>query len=273
MGFFSWNCKACGHSILSNYAADDTNRWMTQAVVLTSGGEVCRGEYDGYGNCGSWNHDDGEPEMYHEACWKIAGSPMEYTEASKSSRDQGYFFDDNMHNLPEPQNARELEMVKSSGVLAELNCQQQWEISHLEYLISRVHEVVMSGKETNSEELIKIRKDIERHIDNRTRKENQNEADRLGLSFDDLMELSDKLRNLMPEDADDFNKQRPTHRFDKAEKLENGYFRLTTSNECVFDRDFENNKVYMVDDFYEGEIPSGTELSEWPEYMKAQITY
>jgi len=267
MGFFSWNCKACGHSVLSNYAADDTNRWMTQAVVLTPGGEVCRGEYDGYGNCGSWNHDFGEPEMYHEACWKIAGSPMEYTEASESSRDQGYFFDDNMHNLPEPQNARELEMVRSSGVLAELNCQQQCNISHLEYLISRVHEVMVSGKE--GKELAKLRKDIERHIENRTRKENQEEANRLGLSFDDLIELSDKLRNLMSEGVDNFKKERPTHRFGKAEKLENGYFRITSHNELIFDRDFENDKVYMVDDNFDGgEVPAGTELSDWPDYMK-----
>ena len=54
MGFFSWNCKACGHPMLSAHAINKINGWMSEIVVVTkhfSNGKerIFSGEYDGYG--------------------------------------------------------------------------------------------------------------------------------------------------------------------------------------------------------------------------------
>ena len=49
MGFFSWDCKACGHPMISPCAVneDEVNRWMTQGVVLGKDGSRIMGTYDG----------------------------------------------------------------------------------------------------------------------------------------------------------------------------------------------------------------------------------
>ena len=49
MGMFSWNCKACGHPLLSTPATEENNKWMSKGVAL-SPGEIVKGTYDGYGN-------------------------------------------------------------------------------------------------------------------------------------------------------------------------------------------------------------------------------
>jgi hypothetical protein len=272
MGFFSWNCKACGHSVISRYASNEVNEWMTEAVILTSDGELCRGEYDGYGCAGSWDYNDfgGEPEMYHKACWEAVGKPTEFTGASESSRDQGYFFNDNAHNFYAPRNEQDLHNIRMGGIMAEKQSCDTWKIAHLEYMLNKVHEVVMSGKAVTGEELTQIREEIERHIENRKREENQEEADRLGLSYDEFMEFEEHIRGLLPEDANEFVMARPTQKYEKVEKLENGHFRITSSNEFVFDRDFENDKIYMVNDPC-GEIAPGTEQSEWFDWAKEEI--
>ena len=105
MGFFSWDCKVCGHPMLSHYALEDKNAWMNDVVVLESDGSILRGEYGGYGDVGEHeiNIDSrNEPECYHEHCWELAGRPTEYTTGSRSARDQGYFCPDNYHNIDPP---------------------------------------------------------------------------------------------------------------------------------------------------------------------------
>ena len=103
MGFFSWKCKRCDHSLLSPYSADGINAWMKEVVVLEKDGSLLRGKYDGYGRVNdreiAWDED---PECYHLACWKLSGSPINYTEGSDNAEDQGYFFD-HEHDIPEPQ--------------------------------------------------------------------------------------------------------------------------------------------------------------------------
>ena len=104
MGFFSYDCKECGHSLLSSYSADPgINEWMTQAVALTSQGSRCMGEYDGYGNLGPGCLADVAAACIHQACWELAGRPEydHYGSASSSADDQGYFFNDE-HDLIDP---------------------------------------------------------------------------------------------------------------------------------------------------------------------------
>jgi len=103
MGVFSWNCKHCDHPILMPGVTESENKWMNDAVALLPNGGMLKGEYDGYGNvCGGDIFENGEPEVYHTECWVRAGKPTEFTGASENARDQGYFFDDGVHNSPPP---------------------------------------------------------------------------------------------------------------------------------------------------------------------------
>ena len=115
MGFFSWDCEGCKHSIRGGYSTYEISRWMTRVVILfpKHSGPISRGVYGGYGRLQEDDEDrnlgDEEPfTMYHEACWKILGSPDKFSCASKYARDQGYFTD---FNPPEPKNQKDLEEI------------------------------------------------------------------------------------------------------------------------------------------------------------------
>ncbi len=105
MGFFSWNCKSCGHPMLCRGATEDKNEWMTKVVAMFKDGNWYVGTYDGYGGVGvcgvNLADGHGEPCCYHEACWVKAGRP-EYDGPSDHAADQGWFFEDGVHNIPEP---------------------------------------------------------------------------------------------------------------------------------------------------------------------------
>ena len=105
MGFFSYNCKGCGHPLLCTQATTEINAWMTKSVVLFQDGTMAKGQYDGYGRVGGMELLDriSEPECWHEACWKKAGKPLEFTEPSEPANDQGWFFDDGAHDMEEPE--------------------------------------------------------------------------------------------------------------------------------------------------------------------------
>lgn len=119
MGFFSFNCKACGCPMLSHHATNRVNAWMNDVVVLRRRRvRPLEGPYDGYGRvcanpygakCGGlhrWvdidHHSTGLPECYHRACWILAGSPTEFSEPSDRSFDQGYFFPPGLYDIPKP---------------------------------------------------------------------------------------------------------------------------------------------------------------------------
>lgn len=96
MGFFSYECKECGHSVLSSYSTDpEINAWMKDVVVLSSNGSRAIGEYDGYGNVGGMDSEGmGGDVWVHLACWEKAGEPGydHYDGSSPHAEDQGYFF-------------------------------------------------------------------------------------------------------------------------------------------------------------------------------------
>lgn len=103
MGFFSQKCHGCDHSILSLYSTNDINDWMRFAVSVSPSGEIHSGEYDGYGRVGGAEDAVGYSNtVWHRACWKRAGCPMEYQGESPYAPDQGYFFNDGDHDMPEP---------------------------------------------------------------------------------------------------------------------------------------------------------------------------
>jgi len=95
MGFFSWKCKKCDHSIKSPYELPTGWEYMNEVVMLSEGNEPIIGEYDGYGRIDDRDVGmvDDDPELWHKKCWENSGKP-EYTGESDYAEDQGYFYDD-----------------------------------------------------------------------------------------------------------------------------------------------------------------------------------
>jgi hypothetical protein len=91
MGFFSWECECCGESIKSPYTEPE---WQNKAVVLTSGGSLIKGDYDGYGRIDDFEIEDHLPQVYHERCWLSADKPTQWEAESEMARDQGFFTGD-----------------------------------------------------------------------------------------------------------------------------------------------------------------------------------
>ena len=73
-----------------------------------------QGEYDGYGRVGGGDIDDsrGEPCLWHIACWEVSGKPA-YDKASENARDQGFFFDEGDHNIPQPETVADVAKAKN----------------------------------------------------------------------------------------------------------------------------------------------------------------
>jgi hypothetical protein len=84
-------------------ATPGVNTWMTEIVAIQPDGAIHVGQYDGYGSVGGAEDVIGaDATVYHVACWETAGRPMKYQGASPHSADQGWFFDDGAHDLPDP---------------------------------------------------------------------------------------------------------------------------------------------------------------------------
>ena len=116
MGFFSQDCHGCGHPALSSYVTSEVNAWMTQVVSISPPNEFSSGtpaemhigEYDGYGRVGGAEYAIGEDAtIWHVACWELAMKPVGWQGESRRSADQGFFFDEGVHDLPDPRIAGE----------------------------------------------------------------------------------------------------------------------------------------------------------------------
>lgn len=109
MGFHSKDCEGCGHPMLCAEAIGTTeSRWMNECVAITETGSVIHGAYDGYGRLFEEFTEVALPyevTVWHEACWELAGKPTDYRGISADSADQGWFFEDGAHNLPDPRTA------------------------------------------------------------------------------------------------------------------------------------------------------------------------
>jgi hypothetical protein len=106
MGFFSWQCKKCDHSIKSPYNLPTGWEYMNEVVYLREGHSPVIGEYDGYGRIEGAelseptalstyevNWEDNEPELWHKKCWYNEGMPQ-YSGESDYAEDQGFFYND-----------------------------------------------------------------------------------------------------------------------------------------------------------------------------------
>ena len=114
MGFSSYDCRGCGHPLLSGHATNPINAWMEETVVLFPDGDVVRGFYDGYQGVeledwstlllyeipGGSEWSTGA-DVWHGPCWEVCGDPP-YIGPAENAEDQGYFFDDPTHDLPNP---------------------------------------------------------------------------------------------------------------------------------------------------------------------------
>lgn len=69
---------------------------MISCVMILSDGTIHKGDYDGYGGIDdeerAYEWAIGEPDCYHQSCWEVLGSPIEYTGGSHPAQDQGHFY-------------------------------------------------------------------------------------------------------------------------------------------------------------------------------------
>jgi hypothetical protein len=102
MGMFSWDCNGCGFAMRDCRSCSEGG-WMAHAVCLTPDGSRVIGQYDHYGNLGSFNLVDlsGKFAIYHKACWELAGKP-EYDRPARHSHDQGACLAIHGKPLPKP---------------------------------------------------------------------------------------------------------------------------------------------------------------------------
>jgi hypothetical protein len=98
MGFFSYNCLGCGHSIRSANARH-APQWMIATTQVLPLGQPIQGYYDGYGRIVTDADREiavevfgGEAGLYHTACWELSGRPG-FTRRSRRAGDQGFFCD------------------------------------------------------------------------------------------------------------------------------------------------------------------------------------
>lgn len=103
MGMYSDLCKGCNESIVAEFETGEPKsfqgeqgviqKWMSEAVVLTPSGSLLRGSYNGYGQVAGAEDvvGHGDNEVWHEACWELAGSPTTFTSVSDSDDQQGFW--------------------------------------------------------------------------------------------------------------------------------------------------------------------------------------
>lgn len=112
MGYFSWDCKGCGHSIREG------NGWMSKAVVQGQEGDTATGSYDGYGRLESGfgtvelTDRDGHFALWHKACWELKGRPA-FSGVSRNAHDQGM---PPANELPVPQTASDVDAMLKEAV-------------------------------------------------------------------------------------------------------------------------------------------------------------
>jgi len=119
MGFFSYNCRGCGHPLLSGYATNENNGWMNEVVAISPKGIVHKGTYDGYGRIDSLEL--GYPckhDVWHEACYELMDRPP-YKGPAEDARDQGYFFDQKDHNVRRPKSKLAILKARNKAKKAE----------------------------------------------------------------------------------------------------------------------------------------------------------
>lgn len=127
MGFFSWTCPFCGHSILNPHSIPDIGRtWLMSVTALGPDGIVAQGHYDGYGtvlpapDCVStepyqipWPAEPEGIKLMHTACWEALDKPG-YTDIpfAKNAEDQGFFIDPEAYRLTLPQQAYDVSCIR-----------------------------------------------------------------------------------------------------------------------------------------------------------------
>ena len=104
MGYSSRLCS-CGESIKSPANLPAAMAWQNDIVVLTPGGSILLGSYDGYGRVSSDEYVQAiqipeDSQWWHDRCYTLAQHPdtrtwvdVTYTGPSPDAPDQGYFYD------------------------------------------------------------------------------------------------------------------------------------------------------------------------------------
>lgn len=241
MGFFSWNCKYCGHPLLCAQATNEENKWMNKGVALSPDGSIVKGEYDGYGRLESYDSFECElndpVEVYHEACWEAAGRPTEYSENSECSVDQGWFFDEGVHTFSVPTSIEDASRMKLIAKMNNENIGMHRTIGFLDMMLSEAKDLI---KEDKNDLLLRINS----YLDNKEERENKKEAKRLGVDVDTYKKIKDVYVN----NGESF---RSLSSFVKIENIQGSDYKLVTDTEAAININIEtgveSDKYYPED--------------------------
>jgi hypothetical protein len=126
VGFFSYDCKGCGHPLMYGvYNMTRQNYWMVEAVMLQPKKKPVIGHYNGYGIIGGHDmnesHDYRRPEVYHRACWHALGKPKFKGPSNRSECQGGMtcdqegdeYMDPHDHDQPEPSCLEDIERIRT----------------------------------------------------------------------------------------------------------------------------------------------------------------
>lgn len=115
MGFFSWTCPCCEHSVRHPGATVAKSRWLSDAVAVFENGDRASGTYSGYGEVGRASrleNREGRFALYHRACWTVAGKP-EFTKPSEHASDQGHFVGE--YDPAKPKSVEDCEKLRAAA--------------------------------------------------------------------------------------------------------------------------------------------------------------
>jgi hypothetical protein len=127
MGFFSWECPCCKHSIRSEASTNKDSAWMSKAILVWSEGSTLRGEYDGYGRLTTRSGREVEglgegpdPSLYHQACWDLLKPGYR---PSENAHDQGFFVGE--YDPKRPRSVKDVQALAQAAEAAAVARQQE----------------------------------------------------------------------------------------------------------------------------------------------------
>lgn len=94
MNTYIWNCVVCNHQIFPDeFIEGEIENWMKKGAAILPDNKVIIGEFNILGRLDNetiYEEKSGKPEMYHQICYRRAGSPISYTQASEFSKIDEY---------------------------------------------------------------------------------------------------------------------------------------------------------------------------------------
>lgn len=201
-----WNCQVCGNAILPEQGIEDTTEtWMVQAVAIFQDGRIIKGEFNVLGLVGDeqiYDEKQKNPAVYHEFCYRNAGSPTKYPQSSEyslmSEYNQGFFMNKLLNEMKREvytNVSAKLEKTEDPEKLSQSNPRingQGIQIETYNLLEHYVKEMCGFDFKFGSHEILLTQSEIARHFASITR-QNVDKAERFNPELKNYYEEMERL--------------------------------------------------------------------------------